>query len=125
MASYNTEERLCVKCGEPSLNGNALSQVGAPKGSKGICENDPLEKLIKQSEKLKLEELTKTLKSNKAAHEPTYIHSTCRTFMNYKTRAKRTSDAQDDQVSAKRIAPKNVSSSTQSKNNFDFKKQCF
>ena len=45
--------------------------------------------------------------------------------MNYKTRAKRTSAAQDDQVSAKRIAPKNVSSSTRSKNNFDFKKQCF
>ena len=88
MASYNTEERLCVKCGEPSSKGNVLSQVGAPKGRrKGICENDPLEKLIEQSEKLKLEELTKIYKNNKATHEPTYIHSTCRTFMNNKTRA--------------------------------------
>ena len=45
--------------------------------------------------------------------------------MNNKTRAKRTSDAQDEQVSAKRIAPENASSSTRrTKENFDFKKQC-
>ena len=46
--------------------------------------------------------------------------------MNNKTRAKPTSDAPGDQVSAKRIAMENVSSSTRStKENFDFKKQCF
>ena len=46
--------------------------------------------------------------------------------MNNSSRAKRTSDAQDDQVSAKRIAAENVSSLTRSsKENFDFKKQCF
>ena len=127
MASYNTEERLCVKCGEPYSKGNILSQVGAPKGTrKGICENDPLKKLIEQSEKLKLQELTKILKNNKATHEPTYIHRTCKTFINNKTRAKPTSDSPDNQVSAKCIAMENVSSSTRStKENFDFKKQCF
>ena len=127
MASYNTEECLYVKCGEPSSKGNILRQVGAPEGRrKRICEKDPLEKRIEQFEKLKLEELIKIFKNNKASHEPAYIHSTCRTFMNNQTRAKRTSDAQDDQVSAKRIAPENVSSSTRSTNeNFDFKKQCF
>ena len=46
--------------------------------------------------------------------------------MNNKTRAKPTSDAPGDQVSAKRIAMENVSSSTRSTmENFDFKKQCF
>ena len=44
--------------------------------------------------------------------------------MNDKIRAKWTSDAQDKQVSAKRIAEENVSSSTQSsEKNFDFGKQ--
>ena len=109
MASYNTEELLCVKCGEPSSKGNVYSKVGAPKRKReGICENDPPEKLTEQSEKLKLKELTKILKNNKATHEPTHIHSTCRTFTNNKTRAKRTSDAQDDQVCANRFAPENV-----------------
>ena len=47
MASYNTEERLCVKCGEPYSKGKILSQVGAPKGRrKRICENDPLKSLL-------------------------------------------------------------------------------
>ena len=46
--------------------------------------------------------------------------------MNNKTRAKPTSDVPGDQVSAKRIAMENVSSSTRStKENFDFKKLCF
>ena len=59
MASYNTEELLCVKCREPSSKGNVFSKVGAPKRKrKGICENDPPEKLTEQSEELKLKELT-------------------------------------------------------------------
>ena len=83
MASYNTEERLCVKCGEPSSKGNVLSQVGAPKGRrKGICEDDLLEKIIEQSEKLKLKELTKILKNNKATHEPTHV-STLMLYSSY------------------------------------------
>ena len=87
MASYNTEERLCVKCGEPSSKGNVLSQVGVPKGRrKGICEDDLLEKIIEQSEKLKLKELTKILKNNKATHEPTRVntHVVFKLFARYK-----------------------------------------
>ena len=64
--------------------------------------------------------------NNKATPEPAYISISCRTYMNNKIRAKRTSDAQDEQVSAKRTAPENVSSLSQStKENFYFKKQCF
>ena len=127
MATYDEDDRLCVKCGEPSTKGNVLSQVGVPKGKrKGNGENDPLEKLIEQSEKLKLEELTKVLISNKTAQKPTFIHSSCRTYMNNKTRAKLCSDTQDDMLSAKRSTPEYVSSSTRStKVHFDFKKQCF
>ena len=78
---------MCVKCGEPSSKGNVLRQVEVPKGrGKGICENDPLERLVEQSEKQKLEKLTKILQNNKATHEPKYIHSTWRTFLNNKTR---------------------------------------
>ena len=122
---YDTDDRLCVKCGEPSTKGNILSQVGAPKGKRKGVENDPLEKLIEQSQKLKLEELTKILRNNKATQKPTYIHSSCRTYMNNKTRTKRTSDVQDV-ISAKRSTPEYVSSSTRStKGDFDFKKQCF
>ena len=64
--------------------------------------------------------------NNKATKDPTNIHSSCRTYMNSKTRAKRTSNAQDEQVGAKSIAPENVSSSTRStEEKFDFKRQCF
>ena len=84
-----------------------------------------MEKLIEQSQKLKLEELTKILRNNKTTQKPTYIHSSCRTYMNNKTRAKRTSDFQDV-ISAKRSTPEYVSSSTRStKGDFDFKKHWF
>lgn len=64
--------------------------------------------------------------SNKATLDPTYIHSSCRIYTNNKARAKRTSDGHDEQVSAKRIAPENDSSSNWSvEENFDFKKKCF
>ena len=64
--------------------------------------------------------------NNNAIQHTTYIHFSCRTYMNNKTRAKQTSDAQNEQVSATRITPENASSSTRpTKENFDFKKQCF
>ena len=127
MASYDKEERLCLKCGGPSSKENMLILVGAPKGKrKEECEKNPLEKLIEQSERLKLEELKRILMNNKATEDPTNIYSSCRTYMNSKTRAKGTSDAQDEQVGAKSIAPENVSSSTRStEEKFDFKRQCF
>ena len=36
MASYDKEERLCVKCGGPSSKENMLSLVGAKKDVKKI-----------------------------------------------------------------------------------------
>ena len=60
--------------------------------------------------------------NNNAIQHTTYIHFSCRTYMNNKTRAKQTSDAQNEQVSATRITPENASSSTRpTKENFDFK----
>ena len=127
MASYDKEEHFCVKCSGPSSKGNLLSLVRAPKSKrKGGCEKDPQEKLIEKTDRLKLDELTRILMNNNTTQEPTYLHSSCKTYMNNRIRAKRTSDAQDEQVSAKRIAPENVSSSTQStEENIDFRKQCF
>ena len=85
MASYDKEEHLCVKCGGSSSKGNLLGLVGAPKGKrKGGCQKDPLKKLIEQSKRLKLEELTRILMNNKVTHEPSYIHSSCRTYVNNK-----------------------------------------
>ena len=75
---------MIKKSGRPSSNGNLLSLFGALKGKrKGRCEKDPLEKLIELSERLKLGELTKMLMNKKATQELTYIHSSCRTYMNY------------------------------------------
>ena len=97
MTLYDKEEILSIKCGGPSSKGNLLSLVGAPKGRrKGGCEKDPLEKLTEQSERLKLEEARRILLNSKATQKPTYIHSSCKTYMNNKTNVKRTSDAQDE-----------------------------
>ena len=42
-----------------------------------------VKKLTELFERLKLEELTRILLNNKTTQEPTYIHSSCRTYMNY------------------------------------------
>ena len=127
MATTNVKSNVCVKCGGPSTRGKPLSLVGSTKGKReGHQEGEhPLDKLLQQSRTLQLETLTKTLENNARENAPTYIHSYCRTFLNNKCRPKRASKTQEA-ISAKRVVPQNVSSTTRpTAVGFNFKSQCF
>ena len=128
MATTSVKSNVCVKCGGLSTREQPLSLVGSTKGKReGHQEGEhPLDKLLQQSRTLQLETLTKTLENNARENAPTYIHSYCRTFLNNKCRPKRASKTQEEAISAKRVVPQNVSSTTRSTAvGFNFKSQGF
>ena len=78
MVSYDKEKWWTI------LKWKFIKLIWSAQGKcKGRCEKDPLERLIELSEGLKLGELTKILMNKKATQELTYIHSSCRTYMDY------------------------------------------